>query len=105
MNYPRRLLIAWILGSGCWIAYWLWHYGTNCTLDKMGGAPGGSRAITCHYTRMGEGGWTVVGQTASMSTMLRDMAITTLGTPVWAIAAGLVVYWAIIAFQRRSLSH
>jgi hypothetical protein len=95
-------LLAWILGSVCWIAYWGWHYGSACRLDRMGGLSGGARAITCHWTRSGEGGVTVVGQTASMGTMLRDMAITTFGLPVWAIVGGVVVYWAVLAVQRRS---
>jgi hypothetical protein len=102
VNYRRRLLLAWILFSVCWIGYWGWRYGSHCSLDRFGGPSGGSRAVSCHWTRIVDGAPTVVGQTAPLWTMGRDMVITTFGAPLWAIVAGVIVYWAVMAFERRS---
>jgi hypothetical protein len=98
MNHRRRFLIVWTLFSGCWIAYWAWHYGANCKLHEMAGI----RAISCHWARSVDGAWTVVGQTVPLMPMVRDIAITTFAPPGGALLAGLLVYWVIVRLDRGS---
>lgn len=104
MRYSLKLILVWVLGSACWIAYWAWHYGENCTVGKIGGPSDNIRAVTCHWTQMSDSGPTVVGQTAPLRIMAREMAGTALGPPAWALLAGVVLYCAILVLQRRARS-
>jgi hypothetical protein len=98
VNYRRTLLWVWIVGSACWIAWWIWHYTTTCSLDRMSAG----RAITCHWESAEPSGVAVVGRTAPALTVLWDMAAMTIGVPACVIIAGLALYWLIERFRGRA---
>jgi hypothetical protein len=102
VRYGLKLLLTWVFGSVCWIAYWVWHYGENCTIGTIGDPSNPIRSVTCHWTQMSDGGPTVVGQTAPLRVMAREMAVTGLGPPGWALLAGVVLYCAVLVLQRRA---
>lgn len=98
MNNRRTLLRVWIVGSACWVAWWVWHYATTCSLIGMAGR----RAIACRWETATAGGTSVVSRTAPALPVLWDMAARTIGVPACVIVVGLAVWWVIERFGRRA---
>lgn len=98
MNYRRIWLTVSITGSVCWIAWWVWHYATTCSLMRMSGG----HAITCRWQVMDAGGLAVATRTAPALSVMQDMAVRTLGIPACVIIAGIAAYWLIERFRRRA---
>jgi len=89
---------VWIAGSVCWIAFWIWHYTTTCTVVSMSGG----RAITCRWETADSGGMAVATRTAPALPVLWDMAVRTIGIPACAIGAGIAVCWVVERLRRQA---
>jgi hypothetical protein len=94
----RGLIGVALVGTVCWIAYWVWHYTTTCNLIPMGG----NKAITCRWDSTEAGGMTVVSRTAPALTVLWDMAARTIGIPACVIVVGIAAWWVIGKFRSRA---
>ena len=95
MNYRRSLLRVGIGGTLCWIAFWIWHYATTCSLVGMSGG----HAISCRWETAEPGGMAVATRTAPALGVLWDMAARTIGIPGCVAVAGLAVYWVMQRFR------
>jgi hypothetical protein len=98
MSYRRRLIIAAIAGSACWIGYWVWYYSSTCSLITMSGG----RAITCRWESAEPGGTTLVSQTAPALPVFWTMVSKTVGVPALVVVAGAVVLVLIERFRGRT---
>ena len=98
MTYRRILLTVAVVGSACWIAWWIWHYATTCSLVAMDRG----KAITCHWESVEPGGTAVVSRTAPALPVLWDMAAHTIGIPGCVIIAGAALCWAIDRLRGRT---
>ena len=96
MSYRRNLLRVANVGSACWVAWWVWHYATTCSLIGMSG----SKAITCRWETAAANGVTVVSRTAPALPVLWDMAVRTIGVPACVIVAATAVWWVIQRLNR-----
>jgi hypothetical protein len=98
MPLRRPLIRLGIVGTACWVAFWVWHYATTCSLVSMAGG----RAITCRWETAEAGGVAVATRTAPALTVLWDMAARTIGIPGCIIVAALAVYWVTERFRRAA---
>jgi hypothetical protein len=95
VTWRRTLLRVGLLGSACWIAWWVWHYATTCDLVGMHGA----RAIACRWESTTADGAAVMTRTAPALSVLGEMAVRTIGVPALVIVAAVVACWVIERFS------
>ncbi len=89
MNHRRSLFRIAAIATVCWVAWWVWHYTTTCSLVRMSSG----HAISCRWETSEAGGVAVASRTAPALSVLWDMAARTIGIPALVVVALLAVYW------------
>ena len=97
MSQGRRLLLAWIAASLCWIGYWCWHDASTCSLHRMSGG----HAITCRWTSLEAGATVVMSRTSPALPELWHMFAQAIVLPLGVLLVGVVAGWAIDALRAK----
>lgn len=88
MRVGRRLIRLSITLAVFWIAYWVWIYSTKCFHANNGTL------------------WCPSGGDPTSTTLVRTndwrMAALVLLPPIWALLLGILFWWTVQGFQRRS---